>query len=223
MRGWSSPLWAATVALLVGGCAQVVPVSAPSEGGTRGPCAAGHVLLTFDDGPTRDVTPAVLDTLAAKGAKATFFVTGEHVRDNPDLVRRAIAEGHRVGNHSWDHPDLATLSPEDAEAQLQRTNAEIQQATGQAPSEWRPPYGSTNPVVDAVAQRLGLTAMIPWDIAPGDAETQDPVPPETIRDRVLQEVRPDAIVLLHDAWTPNTPAALALILDGLTGQGYCTR
>jgi peptidoglycan-N-acetylglucosamine deacetylase len=223
MTGRMLPLCAMMVALVLSRCAQGPEPPTAQLVGAPAPCESGYVQLTFDDGPTRDITPAVLDVLAVKDARATFFVTGENVQESPDIVRRVQEEGHRLGNHSWDHPDLSTLGPDEVESQLRRTSDAIQQATGSAPTEWRPPYGKSNGLVDQAAGRVGLTSMLLWDISPGDASSEDPPSAETIRDRVLQEVEPDAIVLLHDAWTPNTPAAVALILDGLAAQGYCTR
>jgi peptidoglycan-N-acetylglucosamine deacetylase len=182
-------------------------------------CAAGYVRLTFDDGPHRTATPDILDTLAEWGAEATFFVTGEMTAARPDIVRRASREGHGIGNHSWSHPKLTTLDRAQVESQLRRTNEVIEQATGNAPSEWRPPYGATNDIVETAAQDVGLTSMVLWTVDPRD--WADP-PATTIRDRVLQGVPPGSIVLLHDGTGQNTPAALPMILDGLATRGYCT-
>ena len=184
------------------------------------PCAAGYVRLTFDDGPHPTATPDVLDTLADRGVEATFFVTGEMTAARPDIVRRASREGHRIGNHSWSHPELTTLDRAQVRSQLRRTNEVIAQATGNAPSEWRPPYGATNGLVEAAARDVGLTSMVLWTVDPRD--WTDP-PATTIRDRVLQGVRPGSIVLLHDATGQNTPAALPMILDGLAERGYCAQ
>ena len=182
------------------------------------PCAAGYVRLTFDDGPHRTATPDILDTLAKRGVEATFFVTGEMTAALPGTVRRISAEGHRIGNHSWSHPELTTLDRAQVRAQLRRTNEVIEQVTGDTPSEWRPPYGATNGLVEAAAQDVGLDSMVLWTVDPLD--WADP-PATTIRDRVLQGVRPGSIVLLHDGTGQNTPAALPMILDGLAETGYC--
>jgi peptidoglycan/xylan/chitin deacetylase (PgdA/CDA1 family) len=192
---------------------------APAPAKAAQPCAAGYVRLTFDDGPAPTATSAVLDTLAAWGAKATFYVTGSMAAARPALVRRASAEGHRIGNHSWSHPDLTTLTRAQVRSQLQRTTDVIRQATGNAPTEWRPPYGATNDLVEAAAQDVGLSSMVLWTVDPRD--WADP-PATTIRDRVLQRVRPGSVVLLHDATGQNTPEALPMILEGLARAGYCT-
>ncbi len=201
--------------------ALLVLIAPPAQAvGAPQPCAAGHVTLTFDDGPVRTATPRILDTLADRGVEATFFVTGQMTAARPDIVRRASKEGHRIGNHSWSHPRLTTLDRAQVTSQLRRTNEVIEQATGNAPSEWRPPYGATNDLVDAAAQDVGLESRVLWTVDPRD--WTDP-PATTIRDRVLQDVRSGSIVLLHDGTGQNTPAALPMILDGLAERGYCTR
>ena len=191
---------------------------APAPAAAAEPCAAGSVRLTFDDGPAPTATSAVLDTLAAWGAEATFFVTGSMAAAHPDLVRRARAEGHRIGNHSWSHPDLTTLSQAQVQSQLQRTSDVVRQVTGDSPTEWRPPYGARNDLVEAAARDVGLSSMVLWTVDPRDGA--DP-PPPTVRDRVLELVRPGSVVLLHDGTGQNTPEALPMILDGLTREGYC--
>jgi peptidoglycan-N-acetylglucosamine deacetylase len=211
---------ARNAAIAVTATLSALMVAVPAQAAPGGACGSGYVRLTFDDGPSRDVTPVILDTLAARKATATFFVIGEMADASPDLVRRASAEGHRIGNHSWDHADLTTLDGEQVEAELRSTNQEIVEATGAAPAEWRPPFGNTNADLESVAEGLGLTSTVLWTVDSGD--WQNP-PATTIRDRVLQQVRADDIVLLHDAWTQSTAEALPMILDGLTERGFCTR
>jgi peptidoglycan-N-acetylglucosamine deacetylase len=211
-RRWTVPVIGALLLVLLAPPARAV--SAVQQ------CAAGYVRLTFDDGPHRTATPRILDTLADRGVEATFFVTGEMTAARPDIVRRASREGHGIGNHSWSHPHLTTLDRAQVESQMRRTNDVVEQATGNSPSEWRPPYGETNDLVEAAARDVGLDPMVLWTVDPLD--WADP-PATTIRDRVLQEVRPGSIVLLHDGSGQNTPAALPMILDGLAERGYCTR
>ncbi len=195
-------------------------LAAPARAASAPACAAGSVRLTFDDGPSATATPGVLDTLADRGVHATFFVTGEMTAARPDIVRRASEEGHRIGNHSWNHPRLTTLDRAQVESQLRRTNEVIEQVTGSPPHQWRPPYGATNDVVEAAARQVGLDSMVLWTVDPRD--WADP-PATTVRDRVLQGVRPGGVVLLHDATGQNTPAALPMILDGLAERGYCVQ
>jgi peptidoglycan-N-acetylglucosamine deacetylase len=207
--------WTLLVAIT---CALVLP-AVPAQAQTKS-CGAGYVRLTFDDGPNRRATPEILDTLSAHGATATFFVVGQMAAASPGLVRRESREGHNVGNHSWDHPDLATLDRTQVESELQRTNDLIEQATGTTPTEWRPPYGATNAAVEAAAEDVGLTSTVLWTVDPRD--WADP-PATTVRDRVLQAVRPGSVILLHDGSGANTPEALPMILDGLADMGYCVR
>ncbi|HYO19704.1 MAG TPA: polysaccharide deacetylase family protein, partial [Dermatophilaceae bacterium] len=127
-------------------------------------CSAGTVQLTFDDGPSPDFTPLILGTLRAWGARASFFVLGSKVQQYPDLVRQMIGEGHQVGNHSWSHPHLTTLTRQQVRDELARTSAAIEDATGDAPMTWRPPYEDWNDEVDAEAKRLGMSVVL-WDYA----------------------------------------------------------
>ncbi len=199
-------------------CGLVLP-AVPAQAAAE-PCAAGYVRLTFDDGPNRTATPEILETLSAYGVTATFFVVGEMAAANPAIVRREDREGHTIGNHSWDHPDLTQLDRAQVEAELQDTNDVVEQLTGTSPTRWRPPYGTTNPAVEAAAEDVGLTSMVLWTVDPRD--WADP-PATTIRDRVLQAVQPDSIILLHDGTGANTPEALPMILNGLADMGYCAR
>jgi peptidoglycan-N-acetylglucosamine deacetylase len=209
MRSW-------TVLVVTAACGLLLP-AVPAQAAPE-PCAAGYVRLTFDDGPNRTATPEILDTLAAHGMTATFFVVGQMAAANPAIVRRESREGHTIGNHSWDHPNLTKLDRAQVESELRRTNDVIQQATGTAPTQWRPPYGARNAAVQAAAADVGLTSMVLWTVDPRD--WADP-PATTVRDRVLQAVRPGSIVLLHDGTGANTPEALPMILNGLADMGYC--
>ena len=199
-------------------CGLVLP-AIPAQAAAE-PCAAGYVRLTFDDGPNRTATPEILETLSAYGVTATFFVVGQMAAANPAIVRREEREGHTIGNHSWDHPDLTQLDRAQVEAELQDTNDIVEQVTGTSPTRWRPPYGATNPAVEAAAEDVSLTSMVLWTVDPRD--WADP-PATTIRDRVLQAVQPDSIILLHDGTGANTPEALPMILNGLADMGYCAR
>jgi len=137
----------------------------------------GKIALTFDDGPNPRTTPAILDTLAAAGAKATFFVLGRAAHAHPAIIRRMVEEGHTVGSHSWDHPKLNTLSPDQLDDQLGRTQAAVDAALGKAApmNQVRPPYGlpffntaaDQRPKVAAAFKRAGLQNIM-WQIDTND-------------------------------------------------------
>ena len=157
---------------------------------TAEPAAA----LTFDDGPDPETTPALLDLLARHGAKATFFLIGRRVARHPGLVARIAAEGHAIGNHSWDHPALPGLSHAQVMDQLRRTTAAITAAAGAPPRLMRPPYGDQSPGSRLAARRLGLQ-VVAWSVVGADWSDDDGA---TVAARVLDGLHPGAIVLLHD-------------------------
>jgi peptidoglycan-N-acetylglucosamine deacetylase len=205
-----------TAALRVGGGHErrTAPASTLSRG-----CARGTIALTFDDGPDR-YTPQVLETLRTYNVQATFFVIGMKVVRHPDLIKAEIAAGHRVENHTWDHPHLARLPAGEALWEMSRTTSAIEAAGAPAPRYVRPPYGDTNPLVAAAAARLRLK-IVKWTIDTDDWRGRSS---REIVATVLDHLRPGAVVLAHDGLreTPNTVAALPSIINGLRQQGYCT-
>src|SRR6186713_1076398 len=103
------------------------------------------IALTFDDGPNATLTPKLLDLLAARHLKATFFVVGQNAADHPEILKRAVREGHEIANHSWSHPNLGKMSDEAVRRELRRTDETINAAIGVRPTLFRPPYGSITP------------------------------------------------------------------------------
>ncbi|MBU4337160.1 MAG: polysaccharide deacetylase family protein, partial [Actinobacteria bacterium] len=118
-------------------------VAAPAAPAAPDCAVAPCIALTFDDGPGT-YTAALLDALAAKGAPATFFLVGRNIAKYPEVVAREVAEGHAVGNHTWDHAWLTKISPEDVGSQLDQTSAAIQAAAGVSTTLVRPPYGASD-------------------------------------------------------------------------------
>ena len=196
------------------------PTPTPSPAPSPGTCSAGYVRLTFDDGPDPVVTPQVLDTLRTYGAKATFFVMGQKVQARPDLVLRQQQEGHKVGNHTWDHPYLTRLTAAQQSAQLRDTSAAIVAAGAPSPVEWRPPYEDWNASVRDLATSLGMT-MVLWNYETDSNDWQGGSP-TVIRDRVVTNAHDGAIILMHDR-IQNSATALPGILDGLAQKGLCLR
>lgn len=173
------------------------------------------VALTFDDGPSEDVTPNVLKALADHHAHATFFVLGQYARLHPELLKQEKAAGHAIGNHSYDHP--ASTSPAQAESELRRTAAIIKQATGRAPVLFRPPYGITRGTLGKLAVKEGYT-VVTWTISSADTR---PIGPEMIANNVIHTPNPGDIVLMHDGpGRGATGQAVPLILDQLSAAGW---
>lgn len=172
------------------------------------------VALTFDDGPTKAGLDAVLPQLKRYNAKGTFFLIGEHSKAN--LVRRVVGDGHEVGNHSYSHRRMIFRSSDFYEQEIRRTNAVLQRAGAPRPTLFRPPYGKKLVGLPRAVERNGQR-MIMWDT--GDPPDRDPA---IYARKVLEQVRPGSIVLIHPMYPREGTerAALPLILDGLTKRGY---
>lgn len=106
-----------------------------------GPATSDGVCVTFDDGPHPDHTPVLLDGLARLGVRATFFVLGRQAERHPEIVRRMVSEGHRVGQHSYSHGDPSTTSALELAREVRRTSSLLQATTGRVPRLFRPPHG----------------------------------------------------------------------------------
>ena len=175
-----------------------------------------YIAMSFDDGPSATLTPKLLDLLATRHIKATFFVIGENVMEHPEIVARAAREGHEIGNHSWSHPNLAKMSQESVRSQLQRTDAAIKNATGERPTLMRPPYGSiTDREKHWIHDEFGYRIIL-WDVDPYDWKRPGPA---VVRNRILKETRPGSIVLSHDIH-PGTIEAMPSTLDALEANGF---
>ena len=168
------------------------------------------VALTFDDGPKRSTTVRLLDALQTRGVPATFFLIGEQLEGNEDLVRRMQAEGHQVGSHTWSHTDLSARSPWEAQQELEKTQAALEEILGPGPYWVRPPYGRLK------ENRELETPIIIWSVDPRDWESQDT---DAVTEHVLSHVQPGDIILLHDIYDTSVDAAIRIV-DTLQEQGY---
>lgn len=189
-----------------------------SAGGYGAP-RLNTVALTFDDGPTPYSSPAILSFLESTHTPATFFVLGQYAKAFPWLLQREEADGFTIGVHTWSHPDMRLLTPAQRAWQLMATVQQIHADLG--PSYclwlWRPPYGSSNTSIVRQAGTFGLTT-VTWNVDPQDWSRPGTM---TIVSRVLAQVRPGSIILMHDgpAAREETAAALPYILDGLRARG----
>ena len=177
-----------------------------------GPCIA----MTFDDGPSATLTPKLLDLLATRHIKVTFFVIGENVAEHPEIVARAAREGHEIGNHSWSHPNFGKMSDDNVRSQLRRTDDAIRSAMGNRPTLMRPPYGSiTAREKHWIHDEFGYRIIL-WDVDPYDWKRPGPA---VVRNRILKETQPGSIVLSHDIH-PGTIEAMPSTLDALEAKGF---
>src|SRR5437870_3961199 len=175
-----------------------------------------YIAMTFDDGPSATLTPKLLDLLAARHIKATFFVIGENVAEHPEIVARAAREGHEIGNHSWSHPNFAKMSEDRVHQQLWRTDDAIRNATGKRPTLMRPPYGSiTAREKRWIHDELGYDIIL-WDVDPYDWKRPGPA---VVRNRILKETQSGSIVLSHDIH-PGTIEAMSSTFDALEAKGF---
>ncbi|MET9324689.1 polysaccharide deacetylase family protein [Streptomyces sp. NPDC003038] len=182
------------------------------------PATASSMVLTFDDGPDPRYTPGILDTLARYGVRAMFFVCGEMATENRDLLRRMVAEGHVIGNHTWTHPLIPKLSRPGLASEIGRTSEVVQRSVGQAPVWFRAPYGAWNRAAFEIGAELGMEPLA-WTV-----DSLDWKEPGTtaIVSRVLKGAGPGVIVLSHDAGGNRSQSvqALSAYLPQLLARGY---
>ena len=162
----------------------------------RGKVSSNRAALTFDDGPSAEFTPDVLDVLRDRGVKATFFVLGRHVRAHPDIARRIVEDGHELASHGDDHSLLTFAGPEGIAHQFRALDEAVISATGAAPAPlFRAPHGFRSPFLVPVARSLGYR-VVGWTAGVWDT-TKPGV--DRIVARSVSRLHPGAILLLHDA------------------------
>jgi peptidoglycan-N-acetylglucosamine deacetylase len=175
-----------------------------------------YIAITFDDGPSPQLTPRLLDALKERGIRATFFVVGKNVVEYPEIVRRMAADGHEIANHSWSHPALTQLGVEGVRKQLESTNEAISRITGKRPVLMRPPYGATNLSLNRqFTEQFGLKVIL-WSVDPRDWKYRNS---NRVYNHILQNTKPGAIIIAHDIHA-TTVAAMPETLDGLTAKGF---
>lgn len=170
------------------------------------------VALTFDDGPNANYTETLLDGLKERGVHATFFLLGTQVEKSPKIVERMHEDGHLIGNHSYEHVNLSSLSDEAAMVQVDKTNEAIYKVTGEFPEYIRPPYGCWKSNLDYNTTMIEVL----WNVDPLDWNTDSA---DVVVQRVLKEVEENDIILLHDASESSVNAAFRII-DALQKEGY---
>jgi len=183
---------------------------------TSAPAPGPFIAITFDDGPVVPNTPRLLDMLAARGIKATFFTVGYNVQRNPNIVRRIVAEGHEIANHTWTHGKLSGMSDAGVRSELQRSHSALTGITGVAPRMYRPPYGAiTARQKQMIMSEFGYPTIL-WSVDPQDWRTRSA---SMTRSRILNDTRPGSIILVHDIHASSIDA-MPGTLDGLLAKGF---
>ncbi len=177
------------------------------------------VAFTFDDGPGPNWTSLVLDTLEYYAVPATFFMVGQHAAAHGDLIRGRL-DRHEVGNHSWSHPDLATMDAPSVQRQLVRAHEAIQRVTGREPKLLRPPYGHLAGSTLMVADKFDYSLVL-WSHQMREVQYLNH--PSGQAQEIIDNVRPGQIVLAHDVGTPERMVALSQLgamFTGLRQRGF---
>jgi polysaccharide deacetylase family sporulation protein PdaB len=177
-----------------------------------------EIALTFDDGPSSGYTQAILNVLRQYQVPATFFMLGIWVQRYPDLARAVVAAGHAVGDHTWNHLNLTTLTASQVNQQLSNTRTAIQKVTGVVTTLFRPPYMAYNRQVLTIAHSLKFSTIL-WSIDPHDWERPGVGP---IISTVLGHAQNGSIILMHDGGgdRSQTVKALSTIIPRLHARGF---
>lgn len=178
------------------------------------------IYLTFDAGYENGYTASILDTLKAHQVPATFFLVGNYLEQNPDLVRRMVSEGHTVGNHTMHHPDMSKITDRDTfNRELQDLEALYTQVTGQTMSRYyRPPQGIYSQDNLSMAQELGYHTVF-WSLAYADWDNQNQPSHDTAMEKLTSRIHNGAVVLLH-ATSQTNAEILDELLTAWESMGY---
>lgn len=170
------------------------------------------VALTFDDGPHPVYTLKLLDGLAQRNVKATFFIIGESAERYPEVIKRIHDEGHLIGNHTYSHVQLTCISTAKAVEEIRKTNEILSSITGEDVNYIRPPYGKYS---NALAKNSNLVPIL-WTVDPRDWSVLNT---NSVVSHVIKKVGENDVILLHDIFDTSVEAALQII-DILLEQGY---
>lgn len=170
------------------------------------------VALTFDDGPDSEYTPMLLDGLAERNVKATFFVIGKQAEAQPEIMQRLVKEGHLIGNHTYNHVDIRHMTESSAEEEILKANEVIEKYTGEEPCFLRPPFGSGS---SSLEKKIEMIPVL-WTIDTMDWACQNE---SKICTTVYREIQENSIILMHDEY-PTTVRAALRVIDKLQKEGY---
>ena len=197
--------------------ATAAPTTAPTKLSYSSCNVEGQIVaMTFDDGPHAQNTPRLLDILKQRNIKATFFVVGQNAAEYPDILKRIVAEGHELDNHSYSHPILASLGEAALRDQLEKTHQAVLNATGVTMKVMRPPYGAlSEPQRRWSNANYGYRTIL-WDVDPLDWKYRDA---GRVENEILGHTKSGSIILSHDIHK-STVDAMPTTLDALTAKGF---
>lgn len=180
------------------------------------------IALTFDDGPDKDFTPQVLDILKKNDIKATFFVVGENVGWNPEILKREYEEGHAIGNHTFTHINVAKRDYSEVDKEINKTQEAIKKVIGKEPSLFRPPYRAISREMCSIAKSKNMDIVLWSDLDPRDWSNPGV---DYIVDTIMSKVKNGTIILLHDYNNlrnkrSQTVQALDIVIPKLKEKGY---
>lgn len=198
-------------------------VQAQKQYGDKGGLFIGEadkkrLWLTFDEGYENGCTAGILDTLKQKNVRAVFFVTYDYCKRNPELVKRMIAEGHTVGNHTWSHPSLPECSPDELYSELSLLHEYVRKEFGYDMYVMRPPKGEFSERVLACAKELGYTTVL-WSFAYPDWDVNAQPDPEQAYSKITGKTHSGAVYLLHAVSQTNADI-LGRVIDYWQENGY---
>lgn len=174
------------------------------------------LAMTFDDGPHPSLTPKLLDILKARNIKCTFFVIGKNAQMYPNIIRRMIAEGHEIANHTWNHPALTSRSDDQIRSELKQSENALMAAANYRPHLIRPPYGAINTrIKELMFSEFGYSTIM-WSVDPQDWRRPGV---SVVTSRLVNGAHPGAIMLAHDIHPP-TIQAMPAMFDQLLAKGY---
>ncbi len=178
-----------------------------------------RIYLTFDAGYENGYTTKILDVLKAQKVNATFFLVGDYLKKEPELVKRMVKEGHIIGNHTWNHKDLTKVNRDEYIEQLKKFEDEYTKLTGKKLMKiMRPPEGTFSDASLKIADELGYYNIF-WSVAYRDWERDRQHGQQYAYDQVMKRIHPGAIILMHSVSKDNADALEKIIID-LRKQGY---
>lgn len=174
-----------------------------------------YIALTFDDGPEKESTTRILETLNEYDAKATFFMLGKNAEQYPEVAKQVADEGHEIANHTVTHANLNAINRSRIEEEMTHSKEQIENATGQTPIIFRPPYGNHNDTVLEIAESTDQTIVL-WSLDTYDWQHRNA---NATYQTIIDNVRPGSVILMHDIHQ-TTADALPKIMEHLSDEGY---